>query len=153
MASEIPDADVDTCIRVLKALQGRAAQVAWTQPPFVELKKTVRQFNLLFEKQTFGGVTMEEYVLQRVKKQEEALKKARIARLKQLDKNYINNRQLRADRIQALNNLTEQGQSHVTFIPEGTLALEDDSAGADAPNPKRRCTSENEVKEAATDAC
>ena len=35
-------------------------------------------------------------------------------RLKQLDKNYINNRQLRADRIDALNKLTG---------PEGILVL------------------------------
>jgi NAD(P)-dependent dehydrogenase (short-subunit alcohol dehydrogenase family) len=69
------------------------------------VKSQVRQLSLLLEKNEFDGKSRKEWVLKRVRGHLTALKKTRDSRIKQLDMEYINKRQLRGDRIAALESL------------------------------------------------
>jgi hypothetical protein len=59
----------------------------------------------------YQGMSPEEFAAERLRKQNEKVLQARLDRMKQLDKRYINSVQMRSQRIMALNNLMEPDQA------------------------------------------
>jgi hypothetical protein len=89
------------------------------------IRALVRTLSSTLEKQEYEGLTQREYITKRLRGAEKELKKSREKRLRDLDKAYINNRQLREGRIEALLALTaptqlllsHESESHSTVTP------------------------------------
>lgn len=142
---EVSEADLATCVRVLDQVRANPGIMTNHDAKFKKLRSSARLFVLMCEKSTFGGKSLEEYVIQRVRKKIEGFKKARESSLKQMDKNYINTRTLRAQRIEALNNLTHEDPNQILLKgPSASISAIKYSPEAEEPQSKKQKT-ENPV--------
>lgn len=110
--ASISDEQLEACSQVLQQLLDTPNDAFWNKR-FKALRDKTQQVANRIESRFFQGSSLKDYVLNRVKKLEAQFRQSRDLRLKELDRKHINSRQLRADRINALQALTEQRASNL----------------------------------------
>ncbi|OQS00705.1 hypothetical protein THRCLA_05887 [Thraustotheca clavata] len=113
----IPAQDMEACIRVLEAFHDNLP--AYKHSSYKPLRKAMLPFLDDIRSRMFHGNDMKTHEQKKFKKQE---RKRKVAQAAALDRQFINNTQLRKQRIEALDNLIE-ANSEFPQIPDGAVPM------------------------------